>query len=168
MKVKFKKFDVNARMPEKAHPSDFCYDVWAVSEKQIAKDVWQYGLGFGLQIDRDKYVCSEIIGVADCNDGTGFVYLNNEANLSFDIRPRSSVWKTGMILCNSQATIDENYVGEIKLNFYHVNKELPRYKVGDKIAQLKLGIALPLKFREVEELDDTDRMDGGFGSTGSK
>lgn len=149
MKVKFKKFDVNARMPEKAHPSDFCYDVWAVSEKQIAKDVWQYGLGFGLQTDRGK---SEDI----------------DANIAFDIRPRSSIFKTGMILCNSQATIDENFIGEIKLNFYHVNKELPRYKVGDKIAQLKLGIALPLKFREVEELDDTDRMDGGFGSTGSK
>lgn len=44
-------------------------------------------------------------------------------------------------------------------------KDLPRYKVGDKIAQLHLDFTFPIEFVEVETLDKTERGDGGFGST---
>ena len=43
---------------------------------------------------------------------------------------------------------------------------MPRYHVGDKVCQIKLGLTLPLEFEEVEQLSETDRGDGGFGSTG--
>lgn len=43
---------------------------------------------------------------------------------------------------------------------------MPRYKVGDRIGQIKLGRALPMEFEEVDELSDTERGDGGYGSTG--
>ena len=165
MKVKFVKFDKNARIPEKAHPSDFGFDVYAVSEKEIAPNVWQYGLGFGLQIDRNKDFLDILIGYTDC-EGNGRTFLDNNVNLSIDFRPRSSVWKTGMALANSCGTIDENYTGEIKLVFYHLFPlSLPRYKVGDKIAQCKIGMAFPMEFLEVDSLNETDRGDGGFGSS---
>lgn len=45
-------------------------------------------------------------------------------------------------------------------------KDLPRYKVGDKIAQLHLDFTFPANFIEVEMLEETDRGDSGFGSTG--
>jgi dUTPase len=43
---------------------------------------------------------------------------------------------------------------------------MPRYRVGDKIAQLKIGITFPIKFIEVEEFDETERGMRGYGSSG--
>lgn len=45
---------------------------------------------------------------------------------------------------------------------------MPRYKVGEKIAQMKIGATLPITFVETEKLDDTERGDKGIGSTGRK
>ena len=78
--VLFKKNNENVIMPTKAHDDDFCYDCYAVSEEEIAPNVWKYGLGFSLQIEN----------------------RNKPADISrcFTLRPRSSVWKTGMVLSN--------------------------------------------------------------------
>ena len=73
-----------------------------------------------------------------------------------------------MSLCNSEGTGDESYTGEYKAIFYHVMPNMPRYKVGDKILQMKLGMAFPMEFVEVDKLDDTDRGDNGFGSSDTK
>lgn len=165
MIVKIKKLHPDAVIPFKTYPSDFCYDVVAVSEEEIAPNVWRYGLGFALQIDRNKEICDICIGGTDGYGGDR-VYLDNKTCFSIDFRPRSSIYKKGMILANSQATIDENYIGEIKLIFYHLMPNMPRYKVGDKIAQCKIGVTFPIDFQEVEGLNKTDRDAGGFGSTG--
>lgn len=149
MEVKFKRLHPNARIPEKTHDDDFCYDCYAVSEEEIAPNVWRYGLGFALEIERDPNT----------------VY-DEELKLSIDARPRSSVWKTGMSLSNCEGTIDEPYRGEIMAIFYHLLPNMPRYKVGDKIVQIKLGATEALHFKEVDELTETKRGDGGFGSTG--
>ena len=53
MKVKIKILDEKAVMPFKTHEGDFCYDCVAVSEEEIAPNVWKYGLGIALQIDRN-------------------------------------------------------------------------------------------------------------------
>lgn len=146
MDIKFKKLHPLAKIPEKSHDNDFCYDCYAITEEEIAPNVWRYGLGFALQIDRQ-------------NPYKEIIY-------SLDGRPRSSIWKTGMVLANSTATIDEGYCGEIMAVFYHVMPNMPRYKVGDKILQIKLGVTEALDFIEVDELTETERGDGGFGSTG--
>ena len=72
-----------------------------------------------------------------------------------------------MVLANCEPTIDESYRGEIMVIFYHVFPDMPRYKVGDKILQIKLGIAETIEFEEVDELGETERGTGGFGSSGS-
>jgi dUTPase len=69
------------------------------------------------------------------------------------------------VLANTPPTGDEIYTGEYKLVFYHVMKDLPRYKVGDKIAQLHLDFTFPANFIEVNQLDITERGEDGFGST---
>ena len=74
-----------------------------------------------------------------------------------------------MILSNCEGTLDELYRGEIKAVFYHVNPFKKKYKVGDRIGQIKLGFTLPIEFKEVKDLDtDTERGTRGFGSTGLK
>lgn len=159
MKVKFKKYDKDARIPEKAYAKDFCYDVYAVSEEEIAPNVWKYGFGFGLQMERDIELLED----------NGIKYLDLKSSpihLSIDIRPRSSVWKTGMVLSNCEGTGDEGYTNSYSAVFYHIMPNMPRYRVGDKIAQLKVGITFPIKFVEVEEFDETERGMRGYGSSG--
>ena len=148
MKVKVKKLNENAVIPFKTYEKDFCYDVVAVSEEEVAPNVWKYGIGLAFQIDRESLF--------------GHRYLN----LSIDLRPRSSVWKTGMVFSNCEGTIDELYTGEVYAVFYHVFPNMERYKVGQRIGQIKIGTTMPVEFVVVDELDETERNDGGYGSTG--
>lgn len=148
MKVKVKKLNENAVIPFKTYEKDFCYDVVATSEEEIAPNVWKYGIGLAFQIDRESLF--------------GHRYLN----LSIDLRPRSSVWKTGMVFSNCEGTIDELYTGEVFAVFYHVFPNMERYKVGQRIGQIKIGTTMPIEFVVVDELSETERNDGGYGSTG--
>ena len=174
MKVKVKKLHPDAVIPFKKYPSDFCYDVVAVSEEEVAPNVWKYGLGFALQIERGQ---EKLISYMDkvlkwtgkfenMEISTEIDLRQSLLNLSIDFRPRSSVWKTGMVLSNCEGTIDENYRGEVCAIFYHVLPDMPRYKVGDRIGQIKIGAAFPIQFIELNALDDTDRGENGYGSTG--
>lgn len=144
--VLFKKTNENAIMPTKAHDDDFCYDCYAVSEEEVAPNVWKYGLGFALQIEsREKPL---------------------DMSRCFTFRSRSSVWKTGMVLSNSIGTIDDAYTGEISAVFYHIMPNMPRYKVGDKIVQFHLETCTNILLLKTNELKPTERGDGGYGSTG--
>ena len=163
MEVKMKRYHEDARVPEKAYNKDFCYDVYAVSEEEIAPNVWKYGLGFGLQIERD---IEKIIIRPDGFVSFAIDLKHSPINLSIDIRPRSSVWKTGMVLSNCEGTGEEGYTNEYSAVFYHVLPNMPRYKVGDKIAQLKIGITFPIEFVEVKEFNETERGMRGYGSSG--
>ena len=71
-----------------------------------------------------------------------------------------------MLLSNCEGTIDELYTGEVSAVFYHVFPNMERYKVGQRIGQIKIGITTPIEFVVVDELDETERNDGGYGSTG--
>lgn len=176
MKVKLKRFNDEAVIPQKAYGKDFCFDLVAVSEEQIAPNVWKYGFGFGLQLVRDVSECARGAIMLEClvkNEISSYACTYSldmtraDLNLSIDIRPRSSVWKTGMVLSNCVGTVDEGYTNEISAVFYHVLPDMPRYKVGDRIAQMKIGFTLPCEFVEVEDFKDkTDRGLNGYGSTG--
>ena len=85
MKVKIKKINENAVIPFKSHDSDFCYDVVAMSEIEVAPNVWRYGLGFAIELEKDT---------------------NDDSLCCITLRPRSSIYKTGMVLSNSIGTIN--------------------------------------------------------------
>lgn len=161
MKVKVKKTHPEAVMPFKTYDRDFCYDCVALSCEELAPNVYKYRIGLAFQIDRDAEnpfalkLKSGLIGNA------------YEAwQLSIDFRPRSSVWKTGMVLSNCIGTIDEGFNAEVSAIFYHVLTDLPKYEAGQRIGQIKLGFTLPMEFVEVDELEPTERNDGAYGSTG--
>ena len=161
MKVKLKKMDEKAVTPFKKYDTDFCYDMVAVSEEEIAPNVWKYRLGLAMQVERG---IEELIKVKKHKEY--FDFLFSDIRLSIDIRPRSSVWKTGMVLSNCIGTVDEDFTGEVSAVFYHVLPNMPRYKVGDRVCQMKIGFTLPIEFDNVDELQKTERSDGSYGSTG--
>ena len=151
MKVKFKRLHKDAVIPSKKIKDDFCFDLTAVTEEEIAPNVWRYGFGFALQIVDDRRIKP----------------IKQYCSFCFSVRPRSSVWKTGMVLSNCIGTIDEGYTGEISAVFYHVMPNMERYHVGDRIAQLHFDQTTKfLDFIEVDELDETERGRNGYGSTG--
>lgn len=82
--------------------------------------------------------------------------------------PRSSVRKYELSLSNCVGVIDSGYRGEIQATFKKTNGlDSLKYNVGDRIVQIIIIPYPRIKFIEVEELSDTDRGEGGFGSTGS-
>lgn len=164
MKVKIKKLNSNAHMPVQSKPGDFCFDVWAVSEEEVAPNVWMYGLGFKYEIERDQ-LYSPFVAFYPFEKRN----VLDEYNVCISFRPRSSIWKTGMVLSNSEGTLDEFYRGEAKAVFYHVMTNMERYHAGDRIGQIYLSVAPKVEFIEVDEINEsTERGSGGFGSTGKQ
>ncbi len=137
LKVKLKKLHPDAVTPSYAKDGDAGLDLTAIS-KSINDTFIEYGTGIALEIPY------------------GYVGL---------VFPRSSVSKLeNFYLKNSVGVIDSGYRGEIKFRF---NKSNESYKAGEKVGQLIIIPYPTVKLQEVNELSDTERGGGGFGSTGA-
>ncbi|MBL7788876.1 MAG: dUTP diphosphatase [Chitinophagales bacterium] len=83
------------------------------------------------------------------------------------IRPRSGLsLKTGLSIPNSPGTIDSDYRGEIKVIVANLSNEPIEIKDGDRIAQMVIAKYERAEWKEVKNLEETERGSGGFGSTG--
>ena len=83
------------------------------------------------------------------------------------IRPRSGLAaKNSISVLNTPGTIDSDYRGEIKVILYNHGKEDFLINNKDRIAQMILTPVIKINFEETEELPETIRGEGGFGSTG--
>lgn len=152
MKVKIKKLNDKAVIPAYAHiDGDMGMDITAISyEYDPVYDRFIYHTGLAFEVPK----------------GYGML-----------IFPRSSNCKTEAYLCNSVGVLDSNYRGELMFIFknrtctdtsiaeYEVENELAPYKVGDRIGQIVIMPYPIIEFEEVDELSDSDRGTGGFGST---
>ena len=153
MEVKIKKLNPNAVIPKYAKVGDAGMDLVATTIIKDTPEQITYGMGIALEIPE------------------GFVGL---------IFPRSSVRKTGLDLSNAVGVCDSGYRGELQATFnkifggerfYDETKNTEDtsndfYKVGDRIAQIMIIPYPPIEFKEVDELSDSERGEGGFGSTG--
>jgi dUTP pyrophosphatase len=153
MKVKIQKISPLAKIPTYAKDGDAGMDVIATSIISDTPEQITYGLGIALEIPK------------------GFVGL---------VFPRSSIRKTGLQLSNSVGVIDSGYRGELQATFnklfggegmydeMKVNQMQPNdyYKIGDRVAQIMIIPFPPIEFEQVTQLSETERGDGGFGSTG--
>ena len=142
MEVKIKKLDERAVIPSYAHVGDAGMDVTAVSVN-ITDDYIEYGTGLAFQLPK------------------------NHVMLIF---PRSSNSKKDLLLCNSVGVLDSTYVGELKLRFKITNQDKSRdnkiYSIGDRVGQIMILPYPTIQLKEVDELEETERGDSGFGSTG--
>lgn len=83
------------------------------------------------------------------------------------IRPRSGLsLKTNLLVVNSPGTIDADYRGEVKIILGNFGKENEIINHGDRVAQMVLAPITQASFEIVNNLSDTQRGHGGFGSTG--
>ena len=90
-------------------------------------------------------------------------------NFEIQIRSRSGLAaKSQISVLNSPGTIDADYRGELKVILINLSNQTFVVERGARIAQMVLCPIVKAKFREVDNLDDTDRGAGGFGSTGLK
>lgn len=137
MKVRMKRLNDDAIIPRYAKPGDAGMDLTAVWINQ-QMEIITYGTGLAVEIP------------------TGHVGL---------LFPRSSIYKTGMSLTNAVGVIDSGYRGEIMMKFEMTDSDA-MYKVGDRIGQLVIMPYPEVEFEEVDELSETSRGAGGYGSTG--
>ena len=88
-------------------------------------------------------------------------------DLEAQIRPRSGLAiKHGITLLNSPGTIDSDYRGEIKVILVNLSNNNYTIKPYDRIAQIIISQFVKAEFKITENLDETDRSNSGFGSTG--
>lgn len=138
MKIKIKKLHTDAIIPKYAHEGDAGMDVYSV----------------GFQV-KDKYV--------EYETGLSFELPENYVMLVF---PRSSITDKDLIMKNCVGVLDSGFRGELKLRFKKDGENI--YSNGEKIAQIIILPYPSIEFQEVDELSESSRGKGGFGSTGLK
>ena len=95
--------------------------------------------------------------------------LSIPKNYEIQIRPRSGLAAKNQIsVLNTPGTIDEDYRGEIKVILINLGEKKFKIEKGLRIAQMVLCPIIKAELEEVDELDETKRGSGGFGSTGIK
>ena len=141
MKVKFKKLDERAKRPEYGSENANGADLFALNDYTI---------------EPGKTVKIE----------TGIALELNDEYAGFIMARSGMACNRGLAPANKVGLIDTDYRGEIIVALHNHGEETQTVNAGDKVAQLVI-IKLPqATFIEVEELDETKRGDGGFGSTG--
>lgn len=192
IQIKVKKVD-GLKLPVKANELDAAYDIFATSgPKIVGKEV---GGGIYSEIDYIEYGTNLFVAPQQTStefDIGGHTYLDiNDWWLQG--LPRSSISKYNLMIKNCVPTVDNPYRGEVKVRFYYcvqpsdftlrpyvygggseihwevmgarVNLD-KCYKVGDRILQVRPVKNVDIDWVLVDELDETDRGKGGFGSSG--
>tara|TARA_B100000579_G_scaffold391461_1_gene366705 strand:- start:1294 stop:1731 length:438 start_codon:yes stop_codon:yes gene_type:complete len=94
--------------------------------------------------------------------------LSIPKDFEIQIRPRSGLAaKHKISVLNTPGTIDADYRGEIKVILINLGNEIFKIENGDRIAQMVVCPVIQAKLKEVDDLNKTDRGEGGFGSTGT-
>jgi dUTP pyrophosphatase len=138
--VKIKKLTKNAVIPSYSKAGDAGMDLTITSEIENTSFSVTYGFGIALEIPR------------------GYVGL---------VFPRSSIRNQELVLSNSVGVIDSGYRCELQATFKKTNGlDSLKYKVGERGAQIIIMPHPNIELIEFKDLSDSERGDGGFGSTG--
>ncbi|MDQ5954265.1 MAG: dUTP pyrophosphatase [Patescibacteria group bacterium] len=140
MKIKVKKLKQDAKLPNYAHPGDVGMDLYSMENVTMAPgEHYRFYHGFALEFP----------------EGYGAFVMD-----------KSSISKAG--LKQMGGVFDAGFRGEYNTHLVNLSKEPYTFEIGDKVAQL---VILPVAIgdlEEVDELSDSSRGTGAFGSTGKK
>ena len=150
VEIKFVKTHEDAKLPEKAHADDNCFDLFAVEDTVIpASDSSPTG-----KVKIGSNVVPVGIKVGYITPGFGFV-----------IKPKSGLgFKAG--LQPHLGEIDTGYRGDCAVKMYNFSDTDYQYKKGDKVAQIKIEKNYVTSVEWTDEVEEAARGEGGFGSTG--
>lgn len=148
--------DKGAKMPTRAHPWDAGLDLYAPENDFVPATSTEPTLVGEHGIDLDTYV-----GAVTIDTGVHVEIPEGYVGL---IKSKSGLnVKHGL---TAEGVIDAHYTGSIMCKIYNHTHEPYKFKAGDKIAQLVIVPCLLPDLELVDHLEETDRGDGGFGSTG--
>lgn len=142
--LKVKKLRENAQMIKRATKGSAGMDLHACIDEPITinpGDIKVVPTGLAIALESENYVA----------------YIYARSGLSI---------KHGITLANCVGVIDSDYRGELCVGLTNISKESYTIEPQERIAQLVIAPVCPCEVVEVEELDDTQRGEGGFGSTG--
>ena len=151
-------------------------NVWNIYNKDIIIGNSKKDSGFDLYVPKDVVIPPGEIKLI--NMGIKCAVSKKEWNPTYQrwmlnipspyyLYPRSSSSKRGIILANSVGIIDCGYRGPLMAAFYNTKKEPVEIKAGDRIIQLCMpDLSYDFSVELVESLDETERGEGGLGSTG--
>ncbi len=146
MKMNYKKLRPDAKVPTYGSPFSAGADLYAVTDGQTVTfapgETKIVHTGIALEIPE---------GYA------GFIYARSGiAN------------KRGLAPSNKVGVVDADYRGEIMVSLHNHSNEVQEIADGERVAQMVIAPFLKVEYTEVDELSDTERGEGGFGSTGKK
>ena len=85
------------------------------------------------------------------------------------VRPRSGLaLKHGISMVNTPGTVDSDYRGEIQVLLINLGHDVVTFQKGERIAQMVISPVIRAELEVVDSLEETDRGEGGFGSTGKE
>ena len=122
--------------------------------------------GFDLYCTEDRTIMPREVHVV----GTGS-YFEIPDDFEGEVSLRSSYGKKGLVIPNAPGIIDSDYRGEVKVILANISNTPVELVKGHRIAQIRFGVVLPFEMdnvNNVEDLGETDRGNGGFGSTGNE
>lgn len=146
MILKIKKLNENAVIPEMATSGSAGMDLRACITEDIIINPGQRAListGLAIALESNAYVA----------------YIYARSGLAV---------KSGITLANCVGVIDSDYRGELKVGLVNISDKPFTVSNGERIAQLVIAPVIVPEILEVDELDETERAAGGFGSTGIK
>jgi dUTP pyrophosphatase len=139
--VRVKKLSADAKMPQAAKTGDAAYDLYSLVDYEL-KPMEHYAIPTGISLE-----------IPEGYEG--------------QVRPRSGLaLKEGITVLNTPGTIDSGYRGEVKTIIINLGEKPFKITRGMRISQLAIRPVPDVKFIEVDQLSDTERGEGGFGSTG--
>jgi dUTP pyrophosphatase len=147
--IEFVKTHPDAKLPTKAHDGDNCWDLYAVEDVIIPSISY-----FSGNVSIGHAVVPVGLNVGSITPGFGFV-----------IKGRSGMgFKSGIMPHFGE--IDNGYRGDLGVKLYNLTDTSYSIKKGDRIAQFKVEKIYNTVVRFTEEVADSTRKDGGFGSSG--
>ena len=148
--IKFKKLVPDAIIPTRGNKHDAGYDLYLLEDHRLGPGEFAR-LRTGVAVELNPMLQAVNVDASPVFTVVGLV------------RARSSAFAKGMMI---QGTIDQGYRGELMVQVWNVSSGFLNLKTGDRIAQLVVVPSVILPTKEVQELTDSDRGTGAFGSTG--
>ena len=143
MEIKIKRLNKNAVIPTRATEGSAGYDLYACVDGPVTVEPQQ------------SFVFPTGIAIALSDGCAAFVYARSGLSVKFGLIPKNCV-----------GVIDSDYRGEIRVCLHNLSDRAYTVNPGDRIAQMVIAPVLLPQLVETDELENTERADGGFGSSG--